>query len=166
MRPEWQEKAQKDADLRGLRGTKNFVSLMNDKGSIRRSQRDVAHGLALVERGRFHEAEAALSVLLKREPEQLDACLALGRCLKLLGRPGDAAEVIERGLLVSPRHPRLFYNLACYHSLAGDTTKALRALIRSLSNRNGMGGEYRTMSKTDGDLDRIRSDPRFDEICA
>ncbi len=88
--------------------------------------------------------------------------VAIGWCLKKLERPGDAAEAMRLAIETVGKHPRLLYNLACYHSLAGDDTEALQALMAAISRYP----QYAQVAAKDRDFDRVRSDPRFAAIVA
>jgi len=88
---------------------------------------------------------------------QLEAWLGLGWCLKRLGRLPDAIRALEDGLDTAPRQPILLYNLACYHSLAGNVGTAIDHLTRAIS----LDDRFRDLTGTERDFDPIRSDPRF-----
>jgi tetratricopeptide (TPR) repeat protein len=90
-------------------------------------------------------------------PEQLEAWLGLGWCYKRLGRLGDAITALRTGLEAAPSQPLLLYNLACYHSLAGDVTAAVDHLTKAIS----IDDQFRDLTGAERDFDPIRSDPRF-----
>ncbi|MCB9877819.1 MAG: hypothetical protein H6835_09480 [Planctomycetes bacterium] len=50
-----------------------------------------------------------------------------------------------------------WFNLACYHALAGDATAAIDAL----SVACGLGAEFRDFAKDEPDFDSLRRDERF-----
>jgi Flp pilus assembly protein TadD len=162
MRPEWQENARKDADFAAIQRDKAFLAVVGDRGPARRMQADLKQGVSLMERGRFEEAVATLRAFTERHPHATDAWVAIGSCLRKLGRPVEAAEAMQLGLEAKKQHPRLLYNLACYQSLAGNDTEALRALMTAIS----LHPQYAEMAAKDRDLDRLRSDPRFGVIVA
>jgi Flp pilus assembly protein TadD len=162
MRPEWQETARKDTDFTAMHRDKAFLAVVGDRGPARRMKADLKQGVSLMERGRFEEAVVALRGFTERHPHATDAWVAIGSCLRKLGRPVEAAEAMKAGLASRQHHPRLLYNLACYQSLAGHDTDALRALMTAIS----LHPQYAEMAAKDRDLDRIRSDPRFDVIVA
>jgi tetratricopeptide (TPR) repeat protein len=157
MRPEWQEMAKKDSDFASIQRDKGFVALVGDREPARQMQAELKRGLTLAERGRCEEAIVVLGSMTERHPHLVDAWVAIGRCLRRLNRPGDAAAAMAQGLESSRNHPRLMYNLACYQSLAGQGTVALRTLLKALS----LHPKYAEAAKEDRDLDSIRSDPRF-----
>lgn len=106
------------------------------------------------------EWEAALGPLeraTEADPDRLEAWLGLGWCYKRLGRLDDAIGALESGLDASPRQPILLYNLACYHSLAGNVAAAIDHLTRAIS----LDDRFRDLTGTERDFDPIRSDPRF-----
>ena len=68
-----------------------------------------------------------------------------------------AIEILSEGLRDWPDHPRIHYNLACYHARAGDSERALEHL-RVAAEHDPQMLEY---AATDPDLDAVRADPRF-----
>jgi tetratricopeptide (TPR) repeat protein len=106
------------------------------------------------------EWEAALP-LLRRAAEgsrgRLEAWMGVGWCCKRLGRIHDAIEALRQALLTFPDQPVLHYNLACYHSVAGDVAAAIDHLGRAIA----MDARFRDLTSSEPDFDTIRSDPRF-----
>lgn len=114
-------------------------------------------GMALRSLGRWQDALEPLSRAANAEPAQVEAWLGLGWCLKRLGRVADAIAVLQAGLAASAERAILYYNLACYHALAGDVPAAVDHLGRAIA----LDDRYRDMTGTETDFDLIRADPRF-----
>ena len=90
-------------------------------------------------------------------PEHLESWLGLGWCYKRLGRLDEAIAALRSGLVATPGQPLLLYNLACYHSLAGDVSAAVDHLTKAIS----IDDRFRDLTGEERDFDPIRSDPRF-----
>lgn len=88
---------------------------------------------------------------------RLEAWLGLGWCRKRLGDLPGAIDALEHGLAAFPRQPILLYNLACYHSLVGDVTKAVEHLTQAIA----LDARFRDLTGSEHDFDPIRGDPRF-----
>ena len=73
------------------------------------------------------------------------------------GDPAGAYEVAAVALADHPDHPALHYVLACYSSLAGERERALMHLRRAIDG----DPRVREWTRTETDLDAIRSDPEF-----
>ena len=114
-------------------------------------------GRALRALGDLEAAVCPLQRVAEVAPEQLEAWLGLGWCYKRLGRLGDAITALRTGLEAAPSQPLLLYNLACYHSLAGDVTAAVDHLTKAIS----IDDQFRDLTGEERDFDPIRSDPRF-----
>jgi tetratricopeptide (TPR) repeat protein len=91
------------------------------------------------------------------DPKRMEAWLGLGWCYKRLDRLPDAIRSLKAGLAASPRQPMLLYNLACYHSLAGNVAAAIDHLTRAIA----IDERFRDLTGTERDFDPIRTDPRF-----
>ncbi|MBM4020929.1 MAG: tetratricopeptide repeat protein [Planctomycetes bacterium] len=114
-------------------------------------------GEALRAMGRWEEALDPLERAATADSERMQAWLGLGWCLKRLGRLSDAIRALDAGLTAAPRQPILLYNLACYHSLAGDVPAAIDHLTRAIA----IDARFRDLTGRERDFDPIRSDPRF-----
>jgi hypothetical protein len=82
---------------------------------------------------------------------------------------GEYAAAADRARQVIDAHPQyatqppyavLFYNTACFESLAGRSTDALGHLQQALD----MSDDLRELAKSDSDLDPIRDEPAFREL--
>jgi Flp pilus assembly protein TadD len=107
--------------------------------------------------GDYHAALVPLQRVAEVAPEQLEAWLGLGWCYKRLGKLDDAITALRRGLEAAPGQPLLLYNLACYHSLAGDVSAAVDHLTKAIS----LDDRFRDLTGAERDFDPIRADPRF-----
>lgn len=117
----------------------------------------VLEGEALRALGEWQRAIVPLSRAATEAPDRLEAWLGLGWCLKRLGRLDEAIQALERGRDASPRQAIVLYNLACYHSLAGNVPAAIENLTQAIA----LDDRYRDLTGTESDFDPIRSDPRF-----
>jgi tetratricopeptide (TPR) repeat protein len=127
-------------------------------GSIRLgTSASLLEGRALRSLGDFEAAVCPLQRVADAAPEQLEAWLGLGWCYKRLGRLGDAITALRTGLEAAPSQPLLLYNLACYHSLAGDVSAAVDHLTKAIS----IDDQFRDLTGAERDFDPIRSDPQF-----
>ena len=75
-------------------------------------------------------------------------------------RYGDALAAVRDGLEQVPDHPGLHFNYACFASLAGETSDELFDHLRRSVE---LFPPFREQARADGDLDAVRSDPRFEE---
>ena len=114
-------------------------------------------GEALRALGCWEESLPALARATARRRTRLEAWLGIGWCLKRLGRLADAIDALDRGLAAFPDQPVLLYNLACYHSLAGNVPAAIDHLTRAIA----IDDRFRDLTGTERDFDAIRGDPRF-----
>ncbi len=114
-------------------------------------------GRALRALGSWEEALVPLGRVAEVSPEQLEAWLGLGWCYKRMGRLDEAIAALRSGLEAAPGQPLLLYNLACYHSLAGDVAAAVDHLTKAIS----IDDRFRDLTGAERDFDPIRSDPRF-----
>ncbi len=114
-------------------------------------------GEALRALGRWTEAIPPLTRAAEAMPVRIEPWLGLGWCLKRLGRLDEAIVMLEQGRAASPQQPILLYNLACYHSLAGNVPAAIDHLTKAIS----LDDRFRDLTGEERDFDPIRGDPRF-----
>ncbi len=114
-------------------------------------------GRALRTLGDWDGAVVPLRQAAEAAPEHLESWLGLGWCYKRLGRLDEAIAALRSGLVATPGQPLLLYNLACYHSLAGDVSAAVDHLTKAIS----IDDRFRDLTGEERDFDPIRSDPRF-----
>lgn len=114
-------------------------------------------GEALRALGDWDAALPPLHRCAEADPGRIEAWLGIGWCLKRLGRLSEAIVALDRGLESSPQEPILLYNLACYHSLAGNVPAAIEHLTKAIS----IDDRFRDLTGMERDFDPIRGDPRF-----
>jgi Flp pilus assembly protein TadD len=118
-------------------------------------------GEALRSLERYSDAILPLSKVAELEPENVQVLLALGWCHKRTGRIDLAIEALDAALAADGDEPLVRYNLACYHSVAGNKRAALAYLEQALA----LDPNYRLLVEHEPDFDAIRNDPEFQAVC-
>jgi len=90
----------------------------------------------------------------------IELYISLAWCHKRSGRLDLAIETLEEALEVDPTEALLYYNLACYWSLAGRKAKVLKLLSKAFY----LDGAYRDLVEEESDFDPLRNDPDFIEL--
>lgn len=114
-------------------------------------------GLILRDLTRYDEAVEALESAHRARPDDTDVLLTLGWCLKRANQLPLAIRALEHASRAQPKNALVRYNLACYHSLAGDRRAALDELKRALD----LDPKLRELIDGETDFDPIRTDPQF-----
>lgn len=109
---------------------------------------------------RHHEAIEALEESAELNPDNYHTWLALGWCHKRVGRLDLAIQSLEEALSIAPDEAIIYYNLACYWSLASNVNLALAYLTRSFD----IDPMFRDHVHDESDFDPIRNDPGFLEL--
>jgi Flp pilus assembly protein TadD len=117
-------------------------------------------GQALRAMERYDEAIEPLRRAADEEPDNISIWLALGWCYKRILRLDLAIEALEEALAAAPREAIVYYNLACYSSLAGQTETALSYLATAFE----LDPRYRDLAGKERDFDPIRAHPSFREL--
>jgi tetratricopeptide (TPR) repeat protein len=74
--------------------------------------------------GEWEDAQKAFGQALELNPDFLPALAARGTALLKLGRPREAAELLNRAAALQPRHPLIRYHLARAHLLSWNRAAA------------------------------------------
>jgi len=112
------------------------------------AERARRHGLALVEER------------LERVPDDVRARYLGANALVALGDRDKGLAWARMARSMDPNDPMLLYNLGCIHALAGASEEALDCLQQAIAG----GLSQKNWFLHDGDLDAIRSHPRFQEL--
>ena len=89
-------------------------------------------GEALRRLNRYREAIGPLETAAGLRPSDCGVALALGWCYKRTNRLAQAIDSLEAARREHPDNPLLQYNLACYWSLAGNVSRAMKELHSAL----------------------------------
>lgn len=117
-------------------------------------------GLILRSQERHEEALGDLERAHQLQPEHIDVLMALAWCYKRTNQLARSIEATQAAHAVQPEEPILLYNLACYHSLAGDSELALSWLARAFRMSPGLV----SLVAGESDFDPLRDDSRFHEL--
>ena len=101
-----------------------------------------------------------LEGLAKRDPEYIEALQLLGDDYTKRGRFAEGLTVDEQLSRLLPEDSMVFYNLACSFSLTDRIDDSITALKKAVQ----LGYDDTKWMDKDPDLNKIRSDPRFEQI--
>jgi tetratricopeptide (TPR) repeat protein len=108
----------------------------------------------------YREALRPLESAAALRPTDTRVALALGWCYKRTNRLAQAIDSLERALREHPENALLHYNLACYWSLAGNSSKALDELSLALE----FDAELRALIANESDFQHLRGNPAFERL--
>jgi tetratricopeptide (TPR) repeat protein len=108
----------------------------------------------------YREALRPLEIAAGLRPTDTRVALALGWCYKRTNRLAQAIDSLERALREHPDNALLHYNLACYWSLAANSSKALDELSLALE----CDAELRALIANESDFQHLRGNPAFERL--
>ena len=85
---------------------------------------------ASLDAGRYQEAIAAYTAVLRREPRNVDAITHLGVILALAGHNADALEAFDRALAIDPNYAHALWDKAGVQEVQQDHAGAIATLER------------------------------------
>jgi tetratricopeptide (TPR) repeat protein len=85
---------------------------------------------ASLDAGRYSEAIAAYTAILKRNPENVDAITHLGVILALAGHLPEALEAFDRALAIDPNYAHALWDKAGVQEARQDHAGAVQTLER------------------------------------
>jgi tetratricopeptide (TPR) repeat protein len=150
-------------------GKPALESLEQLSSQAKRQERYLYHSLAaeslrLLER--YDDALPHLIAAKEERPSAIPIYVGLGWCYKRIGQLKKAIEMLQeaeqvaRSQNVPPHLALILYNLACYHSLAGEKGEMLGRLREALSIED----EFRRSIADESDFDPFRNDPDFVQL--
>jgi tetratricopeptide (TPR) repeat protein len=98
--------------------------------------------------------------LLKKNPDFVEALIALGDAYTKRGRYEDGLKIDQRLVQLKPDEPVVHYNLACSYSLLKMADLCLEALRKAIQ----LGYRDFVFMEKDPDLDFIKKDPRYKDL--
>jgi adenylate cyclase len=97
---------------------------------------------------------------LKLYPDDARALYMSANGLVALGEAERGREAAERALKIRPDDPMLLYNVGCIFAMLGKGEAALECLAKAAAS----GLKQKAWYENDGNLDSIRTHPRFKEL--
>ena len=101
-----------------------------------------------------------LSGLVERDPAYVEALQLLGDNYTKRGCFNDGLKIDEHLSKLLPDDSMVFYNLACSYSLTDRIDESITALNKAVH----LGYEDYKWMDTDPDLNKVRTDPRYQSI--
>ena len=101
-----------------------------------------------------------LSGLIERDPEYVEALQLLGDDFTKRGQFNDGLKIDEQLSRLLPEDSMVFYNLACSYSLTDRIDDSISALNKAVH----LGYDDSKWMDTDPDLNKVRTDPRYQSI--
>ena len=98
--------------------------------------------------------------VLDKDPTHVEALIALGELYTQAGRLHEGLAVDRKLIKLFPYDPTVHYNLACSLALLSLDDEAIDTLRKAVN----LGYEDFEHLQNDGDLDNIRSHPKFIEL--
>lgn len=118
-------------------------------------------GMVAMKQNLPEEAIEHFKAAVAAKPDHWEARVNLGIALWSVGRADEAVAQYEQVVRAVPDYnPALYYNIACFHSLAGRTSEGLSWLRRAVEH----GYDKWELLREDPDLDNLRHSPEFSEI--
>ena len=118
---------------------------------------DQLRGEAFRLKEEYAQALECFGRVLPHVEHDLGLLMGMAWCFKRLDRLDKAIEAMRQAYRGSPKEPIVLYNLACYHSLAGEKDEALSWLGRALR----MDSSLRKLISRESDFDSLRNDCDF-----
>ena len=101
-----------------------------------------------------------LSGLIERDPEYVEALQLLGDDFTKRGQFNEGLKIDEQLSRILPEDSMVFYNLACSYSLTDRIDDSITALNKAVH----LGYDDSNWMDTDPDLNKVRTDPRYQSI--
>ena len=101
-----------------------------------------------------------LSGLIERDPEYVEALQLLGDDFTKRGQFNEGLKIDEQLSRILPEDSMVFYNLACSYSLTDRIDDSITALNKAVN----LGYDDSKWMDTDPDLNKVRTDPRYQSI--
>jgi tetratricopeptide (TPR) repeat protein len=110
--------------------------------------------------GRAQDALNACNDFLTRNPKNPVALEFKARCLARMGRHGEALESFSTMLSETPGDAELWYNKACTHALAKESSEALHNLQKAIA----IDARYGQTAQRDSDFTALRRTKAFRDV--
>ncbi len=151
-----------DSDLYSLHNDFRFAKMLCELGGDEELAEKMSEAEALVGNQEFAEAAEIYRAVLEEDKRNAFATYRLGYCLHGAGDLEAALEMHTRATKFKGVAPVATYNIACVHSLQGNTAEALDFLEKAVE----LGMTRLDAFEEDPDLENLREEDRFKELVA
>jgi Flp pilus assembly protein TadD len=118
-------------------------------------------GMVAMKQGRPQDAILYFSEAVQARPRNWSARVNLGIVLSQMGRKAEAIEQYKEVVRSEPDYnPSLYYNIACYYAVEGQSMRAMGWLQKAVSH----GYDNWELMRTDPDLQNLRGLPEYREF--
>lgn len=117
-------------------------------------------GISLYKNEKYQQALECFDAALKVDATYINALTFKAHCLYRLGKNSEALEFYNKVIRIDNSNAEALYNKACLCSLKGDIYGAITSLEKAIR----LDPSWKEAAKQDGDLDRIRENPRFRNV--
>ncbi len=115
-------------------------------------------GMVAMKQGQPQDAILYFREAVKARPQNWSARVNLGIVLAQIGRKAEAIEQFREVVRNEPDYnPSLYYNIACYYAVAGQSMRAMEWLEKAVSH----GYDNWELIRTDPDLQNLRGLPEY-----
>ena len=114
-------------------------------------------GNRFLRKGELQEAANNYNMALHHDKTLYQVYINLSTTYLQASKLREALKTLELLNTMQPHNPMLHYNLACYHSLIGNTESALKSLKKAAQ----LGFKNKNQIKNDSDLNNLKKSANF-----
>lgn len=151
-----------DSDLYSLHTDVRFAKMLAEINGDEELAEKMSEAEDLVGNQQFAEAAEVYEAILEEDKRNAFATYRLGYCLHGAGELESALEMHIKATKFGGVAPVATYNIACVHSLQGNTEEALDHLEKAAE----LGMTRLDAYEEDPDLDNLREEDRFKQLVA
>ena len=107
--------------------------------------------------GQFEEAIINYKKAFHHNKNFKEATINLSTAYMKISDFDTALKILQKGIILAPQNPHIYYNYACYYSLIGQPKASLKKLKEAIE----LGFNQFKQIQTDPDLENLRNSDEF-----